>query len=410
MLRTNKLNEWAKKQFKSKTFIGLDITLSESGRIYHLIELHNKNNEIEIIKQLDASPTLEILAKSIDKNTPINLCINGRGVLHKQMPSYQNEDQILQQVLPNADASQFILQTVPTTDGIVASVIRKEIVLTICEELEQAGLWVLGCSLGSFDCLYLLPLLNGQLTINTPLQSLTFNEDRQLTGFESTPKEIITEIEIGEQKINTSHLNAYAAAFGGLIQIPSRLNIQLLHQNQEEFLHKKIFTYGSILSVAIILLCLLLNTGVYYFYKNKNQALGFSMLSSATKLSELDSLKDFVAKQNLLLNATSINQQTNTSYYADQIGASLPKELQLTEVSIFPLRGKERDYNKEDLKKYDRSNILIKGLCKNSLIYNSWIKELQDMKWVAKTNHLNYKDISENFAEFELQLILSASQ
>jgi len=193
------------------------------------------------------------------------------------------------------------------------------------------------------------------------------------------------------------------------MQIPQGISSPLLEAQADEFMHRQLFQWTSKIALGGIFTILLLNTFFFYQFKSKNQALQSSMMVSRHQLAELDSLKSQVEHQERLFQQTQVHQNTRTAYYADRIATTLPVGLQLSELTIFPMKGKKRDYDKEELIQYENDRITIKGKCENSLIYNQWIKQLQELKWISAARHVDYKDVNNALGEFELHLTLSPS-
>ena len=96
--------------------------------------------------------------------------------------------------------------------------------------------------------------------------------------------------------------------------------------------------------------------------------------------------------------------------YFSSPNAILPSELTLSELEVFPMQGKARDYREGQLVRYQRNVISIKGFCKNSLTYNEWLKTLEDLDWVERAEHLKFYDLSKRLSAFELRLLIAPSE
>ena len=399
-----------KKQFQSNTVIGLEVLLEEGDLRFHLVELQRKKELLLTEKKL-SNLSWKTLEKEVDKTLPLHLVLNGRGILHKYFEHYdQNDSQILQTVLPNADSKDFCLQKVKIASGAIASLIRKSQLEEILQQFEEKGYSVCRVSLGSFAIQTLATALAPSEKIFTEQQTLSFNAQHQLEKWTGNSEENNPEIELGDEKINSFLLPAYAAAFTELMDMPFGIQLDRITKSRNEYQQKRIFQFSKQVIAAAFLTTLLVNTFFYYHYKNKNQAIKSQMVNVDYQLANLDSLKVKLNRQKDLLKHTSVHQNTSTSFYADQIASSLPDGIQLELLDIFPAKGKKVNRRKNELTKYDKTKINIKGACNSSLTYNKWLKELQAMSWVETAQHINYQDLSNKLSTFELKLTLKLSK
>ncbi|MEL6863595.1 MAG: hypothetical protein AAFP19_04210 [Bacteroidota bacterium] len=402
------LKAWTQAQLQNQRHAGVELSLVSGEREYRVVILKKEKGEIEIEEQTDSIKDLAALSELLaEEQIPVYLSISGRGILHKLVDQPTGmQQQLIQAVLPSAGPEQFYLQENPGAKGLFASIARKQLIDELLEEFRQAGIWVIGLSFGGFDMRYLLPFLNGQKELSSRTQQLQFNEEGATERITPANTDIESRIRLGDQEMETRWVLAYALAFKGLMQMESGVGTPVLEEQQEEFKHMRLFQLGGKLILGLLFTVLLINVFFYYQYKSNNEQLGAAMAQSRYQLIELDSLRKQVEQQEAMLKQTSVNQDTRLSFYADQLGQSLPAGIQLLELEVFPMLGRKRDYEKEDLIRYDKRRIQIKGICKSSLIYNSWIKELKELEWVEEARHLNYSDISKNLGEFELAILL----
>ena len=113
---------------------------------------------------------------------------------------------------------------------------------------------------------------------------------------------------------------------------------------------------------------------------------------------------DFSIKILPVISGTNLNKNSKTSFYADQIAASVPKGIQFSVLDIFPLIEKQNNFQENQLQEFKQNIILIKGLSKSSTVYNQWVRKLKKLDWIKTVDHLDYKDVDRNNAEFELRL------
>ena len=396
-----------KKLLKPSIVAGVELVQREQSMHYNLVVLQQVKEEVKILEKHLRLNSIEALKEKIDASIPIFLAINIRGIIHKKLEENTEDDQrILQAVFPNSSVNSFYLQKELLPNGMIASVVRKETIDEMVLDFESKNLWLLAIRLGSFDVKYLAPYLATHDQLQTETQLLFFSPTAQLLDFSKTPSTENSTITIGDESIDHKLLTAFALAFKALVNPQNNgLITPTIDSNNKEFFHKNLFQKEGWALLGGALVLLLLNLFLYYNYKEKNEQLSTQMIYTNAQLKELDVLKNSVEKQKKFLQQTQLNQNSRSSFVADRIAASLLKGLQLSALDIFPMLGKKEDYKENDLVRYSKEEVLIKGFCENSLIYNDWIKKLQSEDWVKEIQHLDYKDLNNKLGAFELKII-----
>ncbi len=386
------------------TYTGLEMVIEPGQTLFHLVELSLKNQKLITRKTIVGINDWDNLLKELSKSHPIHLSINGKGILHKLLNT-PHETQVVSQVLPNADPSDFYWQKSPAVDGTIISLIRKSQLGEILSKFAHQKLWVTRLSLGPFGIQKMMPAIPEQKKVVSFCHTLFFDHNKALSNWEENDMAASHQIQLGDETLDSFLLPAYAAAFLGLTNGVASI-AEPVQNNHKEYQQYRIFNIAK-RGIAIFFLGLLLaNTFAYFYFKNKDQAARSALLSVDHQLTTIDTLKSQIAQQRDLLQSTSVQQNTCTSYYADQIAAFLPSGIQLELLDIFPPKDKKVNRRKNQLVKYDKQSISIKGTCENSQIYNKWLKDLQELDWVKHTKHINYKDIDDELASFELKISL----
>jgi len=389
--------------------VGIECILqSDNTFVFHVVVLEKKKGEINILKSEKDLVGFDSIKNLLQENLPIHLTLNGKGILHKTVSEdFQNDYQLLQTVLPNATTEDFVIQKTALEQGLIASIIRKEILVKILLQFSEAQLWVTQTSLGSFDIKYLIPFLEKKSTVTTSTQIIEFNSEGEINRFSKRENLEETNIKLGDEFLSNKNLLSYAGAFQILLQIPNALSLPQIETNQQEFFHQQIFKKAGVGILASFFIILILNTFFFYQLKDKNQELSGQLFLQQGQLTELDALKSKLAAQENFFKATNLNQNSKASFYADQIAESVPKGIQFSILEIFPAIKKKSVFQAEEqLQQFDKETILIKGFCKSSLTYNEWLKKLKELDWIKEVNHLDYKDVDNRLAEFEMKIII----
>lgn len=377
------------------------------GVIFHLTILEKKKGEISIIRNEVELLNFEQLSSHLHPSIPIYLTLNGRGILNKQLEDvYQNTHQLLQAILPNATSEDFVVQKTEMHNGVIGSIVRKDVLEKTLADFQDAKLWVTNIALGNFDVKFLLPFLEIKNDVPTSSQIIHFNLEEEIISYSKNKSQEEQSIKLGDEYLNYKNLVSYALALKGLLALPSEVHLPQIESNQDEFLQQQIFKKVGIGVLATFLTLLILNTFFYYQLKDKNQTLSSQLFLQQGQLAELDSLKAKLTAQEKFFSATNLHQSSKASFYADQVAASVPKGIQFSLLEVFPELKLQNGFEEEQLQQFKKNEILIKGFCKSSMTYNRWLKALKKLDWVKEVNHLDYKDVDNQIAEFEMKIII----
>lgn len=381
-------------------FISTDLPLSLS-----LSLLQKRGNKIGSEKHVSGLTAIASLKEHLPAGVPVVLSIGGKSVLHKKLGRMEEgkEDRYLQQVLPNALADDFYVQCSPAAgDKVFVSVARRSLVDPILKELQEAGLDVVGCSLGPFVVTTLLPLMNvsavhSQLLV--PGFWLLVSED----GIEEIKaSQEKNSIRVGDEAIGSDNLVSFASALSYFIA-PSEPFIPAVAHNKEEFRQKSIFKRTLKAALAACFALLLANYLLFdHFWKKQNE-LGSRFSLNQEALAELEKLKAEVAGKEKFFERTGLLEGSRTSFYADRLVAGMPERMRLSQLNIHPRLKKE-----EEELVFAARTLELKGFCRTSTELNNWMQEMKKKEWVSGLTLLNYsQDKNRESGEFNIELKLN---
>lgn len=384
-----------------KHLIGVEVLQLQGEWYYNIVELKQVKNNIDIVNKYLLVQDLSTI--TIFQEIPVFVAINSQGIIHRTIDKTTSTiDKKIQNILPNAKIDDFYYQLFPMVQGEILSIARKQTIDTIIQDLEAKGLNILNITLGSFHVQYLLPLLRDKDLVDTSIHQLQF-ENNELSDF-STNQELPeeTDILIGQNWLNTVLAVPFAAAFSGLLLIANHVvEIPTIQKNQEEFIWGRLFKISLTAILAFFLIGLTINFLLFTQYSKTNDTLSIQAGVKEQKLRTLDTLQQKLNEQQGLTNLLA----SKTSYYSDRIASSMPSDIELFEMTISP-KEKQTLYDEDTPTTYDNKSIIIKGNCKNSFIYNQWLKTLKNFDWVSEVKNVNYQDINDDYSEFELKVIL----
>ncbi len=389
---------------------GVDAFYMEGGKLlFHAVVLERQKDEVLLLKKKREIVGIEELAELVGTEVPLHLAVNLRGVLHKSLEMRQGGTTLFQMALPNANPNDFYWQGEALATSRAVSIARRDIIDELLKLLHQHGLWVTGLSLGPFNIQHIYPFLPKKPQVKAHDLALNFDENGKLTGFDKLLEGQLAypSTTIGDEALDGELLPSYATAFKGIFVGGGGLDIPVIQHNQAEFFHKQLLKRVGWKVLGVLLAVLLLNSFVYFHFKQKMEVAKVDLSRREVELAVLDSLEKSLKTQEAFIKQTQINKASKASFYADRIAASLPDGIQLVELEVFPLKGKKTDYEPGELLPYTPNTILVKGRCDNSLLYNKWLKELANQAWLSSVEHLTYKETGASQKEFELKLVIA---
>ncbi|HSZ72328.1 MAG TPA: hypothetical protein VK750_06595, partial [Cytophagaceae bacterium] len=210
------------------------------------------------------------------------------------------------------------------------------------------------------------------------------------------------------EKIAGLLLVPYAMAFqyllGGLTKV--EVVYPLFKQFQDEYKDKKIFKIVSIGGLIFFFSLLAINTIAYSILSDANNKLAaqYGSLQHIT-ISNKKTTEEFNRKESFLSKEGWLNSSA-ISYYSDRIASSLPNEIQLTDLFIYPIN--ESLSRKEKKEVFEPHVILVKGVSIKPTDINKWVKKLNEFKWVNQIKVQDYTfDHKTGRGNFSLHITIS---
>jgi Tfp pilus assembly protein PilN len=174
-------------------------------------------------------------------------------------------------------------------------------------------------------------------------------------------------------------------------------------EGKENFSQFNQFKIYGISVVSAILLGLIVN----YFYQNHlNQRvaqLEDDLSIHNENLAMLDRLNQEKMRKEKVVMSAGVTSNHFLAFYMDEIGKSVPKNIRLSEMKVFPVAGKLKNKQKVEVEK---DQISIIGVTKGNVVLDDWIEAMNRFDWVQSVELLNYLKDGEDIAEFELIMTL----
>jgi Tfp pilus assembly protein PilN len=312
----------------------------------------------------------------------------------------------LERVLPNANKNDFITQkTALDKNKYLISVIRKDKLDGILDELIKSKYFVFNISLGPVSAFSIVPLLNPSPDFLIPHYRLAFS-DGKITDFRKTTDLVEDkELTIEDEKININYLvpflNSICHFKNGEVTF---MDLPQIKEQKQNFLYKKMFQEGGWAILLFLFMSLLAN---YFFFnnlRNKNQLLTGQIDNNKELLKIIQQKKNLLKTKEELFSNNSYSSDPLFAYYSDRIAKVVPQEITLNKIDLFPL---EKSGSNKGILHFINNNIMVNGITNGSSSLDSWIKSLKSFKWISDVIILNYYDSNSEPAKFDLEIILN---
>ncbi len=333
---------------------------------------------------LGVFPSIEDLVKKVGSGVGYHLHITGTGVLTRKVEALPN---FKEQLIISGKSDAFHFTSYSDAQSIAVSFFRKALTEDLESFFGEKKWHLLGVSSGEIplcaldsDGVYL-----GSHRIEIAQEKLkTF--ERNPTPNASIKNETIAQaiLKNYQQEVEGYSWSQHVAAI----------------DNFKEFTQFK--TIGLVLLTTI--LALLFSNYLYQNHLNNAVAqLELDLSMSNDNLSMLDRLRQEKERKEQLIASAGTASPRFLSYYLDEIARTVPKSIDLQELSLFPLEGKLKNKQKVEIQS---NQTLVLGTTPNNMILDDWIELMDRFEWVAAIELLNYSKTSEKEASFKLLITL----
>ncbi len=401
-----------KSVLKSKRVTGLEaVFLPNEGLQFNAVILKKSKTGLEVETSHAGIIEAEELQKFIDSKLPINIVINGKGIIHRKLivNEADSDTKLLERVFPNAKFSDFYFQKIVLSENTVfVSIARKNNIDELLASFIDKGYHFSGISLGPFCLNGIIPLIKlpvDGLTIANYKFEIVNNE--RIEDFQDNINDFFDKkISIAGEDIQHQSVLSFASAFDYFFpfQIGGLLSVPMVDKSKAELEQKKIYQLGGWTVLLVFLAILLGNFFLFDYYGKQFQQLNTAFVGKKGQLENLNEIKMKVNEKQAFLEKTGLKGISKTSFYSDRIALDFPETISLTHLDLFPLESKIK--GNEPIVFLNKV-IIVKGNCKKSTELNDWIRILKTKEWINDVSVLNYKQENvQEPGEFELKLTI----
>lgn len=334
------------------------------------------------------------LLKKAGKNLPYVLHFRGFGVLTRIVENVPNFKETL---LVNGHEEDFYFNSMAFRGTIAVSFLRVSLVQAFMDELTAAKAFIWGLHAGPIPLLALLDRQDttAQLDFTIEIANSDIRKLERNTGDEKR-----LAVPAGFLSTDEAYVNAFRELMAYETEgyedgLPESFRTET-RGNYKEFMR---FVKLGVGMLSIFFFALLGN----YFYvnhlNNKAAQLESDIAGFGEDLALIDRLEQEKSRKVVLVDNSGIQSSRYLTFYLDELGASVPASIQLEMLEAFPLTEALKPKRKVEL---NRQQISIIGYSSNSKVLDDWMEQLEQKKWVAGVELMNYVRINDKKATFNL--------
>jgi hypothetical protein len=377
----------------------------KSGYRITLVQLSVKKSLISIdSKSATGFNSIQELKPVADKNVPVSLIFNGKGILTKKVFQEKNEEDsaLLSQVLPNAKTTDFYIQK---KDSYV-TVARREAIDEVLSQLKEIGLSVISLSIGPLTGLSIIPFMKSEGNIISFAGHEYILDNDQLKEYKYIAVTEEKDIEVGEEKLSDQHAMAYAAAFQEIIsQDTVHVEDKHIQHGAQEYKYKNLLRNLTIIISATFIAIIAVNIFLSFYLDGQNKNLGSKQRGYELMLNKLDSLGTQIKEKERFLKESGWLEDSKISYFSDRIASTIPISVKLTELAVNSLNDKATTSEKKLI--FNNGIIILLGHCTEPTALNPWIKEMKKFDWIREVKVHTYAHNEKNKGgDFKIQIEL----
>jgi hypothetical protein len=398
--------------FRSRELYGIEVNTDDQELLFRYVRVKNNYGKITVKSTQDRWLKYTDLLIEINRkfslpftiNTPISLVFSGKQVVIRKL-GIENADAedsiVLQRILPGAKLTEFFFQKTIFENCIYVTLIRNKLLNELLEQFGQDKWIVINVKAGPIDVFYLKDEFP---TEDMQIGSYSFNFNQ--FDITTQDEESIRNCKLGDITITNKLIAPFASV---LVDIQWKFNENLLpkliqNNNTElKFWHYQMALLRFFFVVTVFLI------GTSYFINANYQEAIIDLQETTADQNNSNQL--FQQKQNdynskvSILSSTGVVSSKNINKIGDRIGSTLPSNIRLLELTVFPLQSKIKKDKKIE---FNKELVIVKGISQSSDLLNKWIETLGTEQWIKEITIFNYSQTDkQNPGIFELEILLN---
>lgn len=366
-----------------------------NNEVYSLLTFKKTKDKLDSIDSRSFT-SIENLLEFIDTKLPVVLAIDGKGVLNKKVDNTNEVDLAWQK---NIDFSTIYYTNYVLDNFIFMSFCRKNVVEEWHQKFENKKIQILSTYIGSFLSVLLAETINEERIISGNLNLVL--EQNKLVDFiklETIPDK---KYKVSETLVTNYTLPLYGVALHYFVKNESVTLSEGNTNSIDEVIYKKAFSFFGILMLGSFLVSLLLSYIGIQFYASKNAELNIQNVYSNKAYHQIISLEEQKKDKEKIIHDSGFLSDKFLTFYAYEIISSTPNTLSLDELNIAPLQKVVKHNEKVEI---TPGTLIVKGKTINEEEFNSWLRNLKKMNWIAKFELESLRKDKKNNTQFSLKI------
>lgn len=383
--------------FKEKKFYSLALYNGENGiQIDGLFISIKESEELEIEKRLKFEH-LEGFFQSANKQYPVVFNFYGHGTTSKKV---ENKTGYLKKILFRSDPEDFYFYELSRENYMYISMARKGLIDDLLNSFLKNEFYVVDFTIGPFvlNAIHTTFLKSNLLSNYT--HKIIYEED--LLSFEEKKKLSSEKFQIEKEELHSGTLPALASF---LKYFYNRKNTEVsnskLRLNQEEFNYRQWFQKFGPIVLGVVLLILVLGHFLKEHYRQRLAELETRSLYIQEQVTQIKNLETEIQNKKEIVRASGFGAIGLLSKYSSQIAHEVPPEIVLNILKVQPLDGRVKLGEKILLQ---NGIVEIGGTTSDESVFNEWLQELNNKKWVGSLEISNYEYTERNLNTFSIIL------
>lgn len=366
---------------------------------YNLILIHNQTGNallyfVGINSQTTAHDpaafeSMEEILKKADKTVPFIIHVRGAGILAR---SVENAPNYKERLLVSGREDEFYFNSYERSGSILVSFARKNVIDEFLRPIEAIK--------GFVWALYIGPSI-----LPFKLEKLNTIQSDYVLSFPTSDQVILSknEQELTEKQILTTYLEAIIQYTFQKVDHPDSfyqaIDEETFKKTRSNYKDYRQFRVIGLSILAFFLVTLTIN---YFLVNHLNQvAVDYEeeIAGYQDNFAIIDRTKQEKQRKLILFQNSGMQSGNLLSFYADEVGSTVPKEIQFTEMELFPLVQQLKPKHKVET---DNTRITVQGITLNSKILDDWMEDLEKKEWVQSVEVINYSRLDDRNSIFHI--------
>lgn len=329
--------------------------------------------------------SVQELVKKVGTSKAYHLHVYGSGVLSRlaaSIPSYK------EQLVVGGNSNDFYFTTYDDGKNVATSFFRKNVTEPVVDTFNQNKWHLLGITSGD------VPLCTVDENGNFKSQMLVELDEGKINVFERNQVDNSERI---EDTLSYAILRNYQAQH-------ELYDWNRFSENLENFKQFSQFKTIGLVFLLGLLGALMVNYLYQNHLNNEIAQLEIDLSAGNENLSLLNRLESEKERKEQLIASAGVFSPRFLSFYLDEIGRTVPEDIDLQNLTLFPLENKLKNKQKVTV---NTDKMLIEGTTPHNVTLDDWIEQMERFEWVHSVELLNYIKKTEKSAEFKLLITLT---